>query len=322
MRTEALHGWEHVLSWDLGQLLEKAGRLSWNTHGKKLQCFIPGQMLYMGERGKYPTISLTGTSCALNCDHCHRKILEGMIPALEPETLKEICQRLDEKGNVGILLSGGSDKQGFLPWWRFLKAIRWVKENTHLRISVHTGLIDRRTALGLKDAGIDEVLMDVVGSEETMHQVYHLTDGLEMVESSLRALAATGIPLIPHIVVGLHYGRIRGEIHALEMVAKHPISALVVVVLNPLSQTPMEDVCPPDPETVARFVAAARLKMPEIPLSLSCARPPGAHRVETDLLALEAGINRIAMPSEEAVEKARELGLHVEFHKTCCSKSF
>jgi len=43
---------------------------------------------------------------------------------------------------------------------------------------------------------------------------------------------------------------------------------------------------------------------------------------ETDILALEAGINRIAIPAEEAVKKAREMGLEIEFHKTCCSKSY
>jgi hypothetical protein len=48
----------------------------------------------------------------------------------------------------------------------------------------------------------------------------------------------------------------------------------------------------------------------------------GQHRAETDILALKAGINRIAMPAEEAVEKAREMGLETEFHKTCCSKSY
>ena len=84
----------------------------------------------------------------------------------------------------------------------------------------------------------------------------------------------------------------------------------------------MSGVRPPEPEMVARFVAAARLMIPDAPLALSCARPPGQHRMETDILALDAGINRIAMPAEEAVQKAREMGLDVEFYKTCCSKSY
>jgi len=322
MTPETSHSWEEVKSWDLKELLDKSRRLSWEIHGKQIQYFIPGHMVYMGERGKYPSISLTGTSCALKCDHCYRKILEGMISATEPDTLKEISQRLDDEGNLGVLLSGGSDTHGILPWKKFTEAIQWIKQNTRLKISVHTGVVDTDTALALKDSGIDELLMDVVGSEKTMNDVYHLRDGLKAMESSLALLGAMEIPLIPHIVVGLQYGKINGEMHALNMVAKYPISTLVVVVLDPIRETPMEGVRPPDPETVGRFIGAARLRIPHVPIALSCARPAGQHRAKTDLLALEAGINRIAMPAEAAVEKARDMGLDVAFFKTCCSKSF
>jgi uncharacterized radical SAM superfamily protein len=245
-----------------------------------------------------------------------------MIPAREPHTLKKICQRFDEEGNTGVLLTGGSDRLGALPWGRFLSAIQWIKAHTHLKISIHTGIVDHDTAMALKDAGIDEVLIDVVGSEETMKQVYHLPGGLEAIETSMVALSATQLPIIPHIVVGLHYGQIKGEMKALEMAAESAISALVIVVLQPMRQTPMEGIQPPEPEVVARFVAAARLRIPSVPLALSCARPLGLHRVKTDLLALEAGINRIAMPAEEGVQKAQDMGLDIEFHKTCCSKSY
>ena len=322
MRSEVSYVWDEVLAWDLTELQEKARKLSWETHGKQIQCFIPGRMFYMGERGRYPSISLTGTSCALDCDHCNRKILEGMIPAMEPRALMDLSKRLDEEGNRGILLSGGSDMRGALPWKRFLDAIKWVKRHTRLKISIHTGLVDRETALALKDAGVDEVLIDVIGSEETMHQVYHMPNGMTVMESSLEALAATGLPLIPHIVAGLHYGRIKGEMKALELVAQFPISTLVIVVLHPMSQTPMEDVKAPEPEVVGRFIAAARLRIPPASLALSCARPAGRHRAETDILALMSGINRIAMPSQDVIQKAKDMGLNIEFHKTCCSKSY
>ncbi|MCK5414539.1 MAG: radical SAM protein, partial [Thermoplasmata archaeon] len=86
--------------------------------------------------------------------------------------------------------------------------------------------------------------------------------------------------------------------------------------------SPMGDVEPPDPELVARFIALSRFHMPKVPIALSCARPPGRYRKVLDTLMVEAGINRIAMPAEEALERARELGYEVEFHHTCCSKSF
>ncbi len=55
---------------------------------------------------------------------------------------------------------------------------------------------------------------------------------------------------------------------------------------------------------------------------MSCARPTGRHREVLDKLAVEAGVNRMAMPSQTALDRAKELGLGIEFYKTCCSKSY
>ncbi len=319
MLPDALHSWDAVAASDFDSLLDSARALSWERHGRRLDCFIPGKMVYMGEQGEYPMVSLTADACALNCDHCSRKILKSMVPAPDPEALQEVCRQLDTEGNTGVLLSGGSDGAGALPWGSFLDAIRWIKTNTALKVSIHSGIIDGATALRLKDAGIDQVLIDVIGSEETLRRVYHLPAGLTAMRASLEAWAATGLPLIPHIVVGLHYGQIAGEMEALEMVTQVAIDSLVVVVLNPLRETPMADSPPPAPDTVARFIATARLRMPSVPIALSCGRPSGPHRVETDCLALRAGVNRIAMPAQAALAQAREMGLAIAFHKTCCS---
>jgi uncharacterized radical SAM superfamily protein len=314
--------WEEVQGGDLEDLLREARALSFERHGRTLQCFIPGRMHYMDDRGKYPTISITGGACALNCDHCQKHILNTMIPATTPEVLVDTCKGLAEEGNIGVLVSGGSLPDGSLPWEGFIDAIAAIKASTDLRITIHTGLIDRATATRLHEAGVDEFLIDVIGSEDTMREVYHLDSSLEEMEASLTALEATGKPVIPHIVMGLHYGRIVGEEEALEMVARHPPYALVIVVLRPIRSSPMGHVEPPDPEMVARFIALSRFRMPDVPLALSCARPPGRYRKRLDALAVEAGINRIAMPAEEALTRAKELGYDVEFHHTCCSKSF
>ncbi len=314
--------WEEVKGRDLEGLLAESRALSMEHHGDILQCFIPGKMQYMGDRGKYPTISITGGACALNCDHCQRHILNTMIPATTPEALVGTCQDLALAGNIGTLISGGSLPDGSLPWETFIDAIAQIKQTTDLRITIHTGLIDDGTAIRLHEAGVDEFLIDVIGSEDTMGKVYHLDATMEEMEASLAALEATGRPVIPHIVVGLHYGEMVGEMDALEMVARHPPYALVIVVLRPIKSSPMGHVEPPDPETVARFIALSRFRMPEVPIALSCARPPGRYRKRLDMMAVEAGINRIAMPAEEALERARELGLRTEFYHTCCSKSY
>ena len=139
MIFESFQEWDQVLACDTTNLLDKARTLSWDIHGKRLQCFIPGQMVYIDQRGQYPAISLTGTKCALRCDHCYGRILESMISVPEPNDLQTLCRKLDDDGNIGVLLSGGSDKSGFLPWNTYLDAIHWIKCHTGLKISIHTG---------------------------------------------------------------------------------------------------------------------------------------------------------------------------------------
>jgi lipoyl synthase len=81
--------------------------------------------------------------------------------------------------------------------------------------------------------------------------------------------------------------------------------------------TPTARVLPPNVEQVADIIAEARIQMPRTLISLGCARQRGNSRLEE--LAIDAGINRMALPSEEAVGKAKAYGLNIQFQPTCCS---
>ncbi|MDH5688692.1 MAG: radical SAM protein, partial [Candidatus Bathyarchaeota archaeon] len=109
---------------------------------------------------------------------------------------------------------------------------------------------------------------------------------------------------------------------ALNMIAKHSPSALILIVFFPIRGTEMEDFEPPSPEEVIRVLVQARQMMPRVPLVLGCARPKGRHRVRTDCLAVDAGVNAIAFPSKEAIERAESLGLEISFSPLCCSQIY
>ena len=57
----------------------------------------------------------------------------------------------------------------------------------------------------------------------------------------------SGLEWVPHIVAGLHYGTIRGEYEALDLIGRYNPAALVIVVITPLAGTPMANVTPPSP---------------------------------------------------------------------------
>ena len=303
----------------LEELLGRAREMSWRRFGRKVVFYLPGMFRCGDERGKYPAISITGGRCQLQCDHCNASLLQPMIHAETPEDLVRKCLMIHRRGDIGCLVTGGSDLEGRLPWDGFIDAIREVKDRTDLRISVHSGLIDPGTARRLKEAGVDQALIDVIGDDDTLREVYHLPFGTEAVEDSLGALSDAGLEIVPHIVAGLHYGQLRGEYRAIEMIAEHPPSTLVIVVLMSLRNTSMYDVQPPDPDEVARIFATARIRMPDTLISLGCARPRNEYGFQIDERAIDAGVNRIAVQSDPAIHRADAYGLEKVFRYTCCS---
>jgi uncharacterized radical SAM superfamily protein len=103
------------------------------------------------------------------------------------------------------------------------------------------------------------------------------------------------------------------------MLRDYPLKKYVVVVLMPTKGTPMAGVKPPAPERVAAFIAQARRELPALAASLGCARPRGRYRRILEVLAIRAGINALAVPSDEALAEAKRLGLKVVYRETCCS---
>jgi len=309
---------------ELEPLFADARRIANVRRPNVLHCYVPGMVHYDTPFFKstpqcFPGISVTGKDCQLHCKHCRGKLLERMTPATTPQALYQACAEIKRAGGVGCLVSGGSLKDGSVPLLDFIPTIKRIKHELDLKVVVHTGLVYPSIAEALIDAGIDAAMFDVIGAEETAKEVYHLDCNIDAFEESVSLLEDRNIPVVPHIVVGLHYGKLKGERQALAMIARHRPTAVVVVAFMPLDQTPMQGTVPSSPADIARVVLACRLLMPSTPLLLGCARPSGMHKIETDILALKAGVDGIAYPSEDACSFAQDLGLSIKFHQQCCS---
>jgi uncharacterized radical SAM superfamily protein len=257
-------------------LFDQAWKVTRENHGSNFTFYLPGMIRYGKMRGLYPALSLTGDRCQLLCEHCKA-----------------------HSGHSGVLLSGGSDLQGRLPWGKFYQAIQKIKTETDLFISVHSGFLDFNTAVALKEAGVDQALIDVMGDEETAKKIYHL-DSLQKVITSLENLFKSGLDVVPHIVAGLMYGKIHGE-------------------YNALHGTPMSGVLPPSPIEIARLISTARLMMPHTPISLGCERPRNKEGDIMEELAIYAGATRMAVWSKKTIDLTLNLGLKPLFQPTCCS---
>jgi uncharacterized radical SAM superfamily protein len=209
-----------------------------------------------------------------------------------------------------------------VPLKQFIPAIEKIKRELGLTVFVHTGIIDAAMATALKTAGVDAALIDIIGADETIRKVCNLNVTVKDYARSLNALQEAGLNFVPHVIVGLHDGKLKGELDALKIIASVKPSAIVVIAFMPIQGTAMANAKPPQPADIARVAATARLIFPETPLVLGCMRPKGKHRAETDVLALKAGVDAIAFPSEEAVKYAEAQGRAFSFSSYCCAQIY
>jgi uncharacterized radical SAM superfamily protein len=293
--------------------------------GRQFELYAPGLKRWQTNEWKperatrFLPVSVTGTACALQCDHCQTKVLEGMITVSSKGGLFDTAVELKSLGTEGILVSGGSTTTGEVPLEPHLDDMRRIHDELGLKVIVHSGIVAPRLADGLAEARVDGVMLDVIGADETIREVYHLDLAAADFERSLELLAARGLTIIPHIVLGLHYGEFLGERPALEMISRYPVSTLILVVLTPLVGTPMAGVWPPSIDEVTGFFAEARQAMPTTQVNLGCGRPMGPMKTALDKAAVDHGLNGIAYPAEGIVDYVRASGLEPTFHEACCS---
>jgi uncharacterized radical SAM superfamily protein len=124
--------------------------------------------------------------------------------------------------------------------------------------------------------------------------------------------------VVPHIVIGLHYGRLLGETRALDIVSRHGVHALVLVVVMPFYAR-AGTFMTPEAHDVGRIFLEARRRIPDRQVLLGCARPPGMHKRVTDSYAVMAGLDGIAFPADGMVALAEAVGRPAHQEHACCS---
>src|SRR5512145_1363341 len=214
-------------------------------------------------KNSFPSFSITAGACGLNCDHCRAEILKPMLAATSPAMLDQKVRHLVATQNLqGFLLSGGSNRRNEIPYERYYPVVEALKRDfPFLSIAIHTALTDEAGARAMEAAGVDTAMMDVIGAQETIRQVYHLDRPVADFEATLAALCATRMEVVPHIVIGLHYGRILGEANALDIVSRHRIHSLVLVVIMPFYAKPGTFGTPATSD-IGRIFLEARTRIP------------------------------------------------------------
>ena len=307
---------------DLQTEAYRVGRLHF---GNELTFSIPGTVSYQdnnfpSQKNRFPAISVTGKHCDLRCGHCKGKLLESMIPAENPETFLEVAEGLLLNGAHGVLVSGGADRNGAVPLEKFIPSMKVLKEkDPQFKVIVHTGLIQREIAKELKGAGVDQILLDVIGDDDTIREVYHLNKRVEDYEETLWMLKEMGHRLAPHIIIGHHFGEIKGEWRALDMITRLGVETIVLVIIKPLLVSGKDTMKIPGVEEVSRIAAIARILNPKTPIRMGCIRPARPSKAKMEKAFIDSGINTIAYPLQGTIDYAKDIGLETKFVEMCCS---
>ena len=275
------------------------------TKRKKLKIYIPGI--------KFPSISLTGNACALNCAHCGRHYLGGMRKPGRKELLNH-CLDLAKNGYRGCLLSGGMDGRLKVPLDLYADEIREIKHRTNLKLNAHVGFIDESDLEWIKY--VDVVSLDFVGDDDVIRRVYKIDKRVEDYLKILDLLTGAGVRVAPHITIGLDFGKIHWEYRAIDMLLDYPIDVLVLDVLIPTKGTEMENVPKPSVEESLDVVRYAREHF-EGELSIGCMRPLGRWRLDFDRGAILLGVDRLTNPPRKVIEWAKKIR-DVEIIPECC----
>jgi hypothetical protein len=309
--------------------IEEELRLAWETgrknFGLEINFYVPSLIKYETsevsnlDKLLFVPISITGQKCKLNCKHCGGQMLRGSYSAETPAELERLAGVLQLRGVEGLLITGGSERDGRVDFNNYFKVIKKIKTKYRFRIAVHTGLVTKDTAEKLADSGIDVAMLDIIGADTTIKDIYNLDKTIKDFETSVELLCKTKMKVVPHIVIGLERGKIKGEIDALKMLLNYPISSLVLVIFKPLKGTELEGSSSPDIEEIKEILIQARLLFPKIPVVLGCAKPWGLDGVNIDCLAIKAGLNGIAFPREGIVGFAWKIGLNPRIYHSCCS---
>ncbi|MHA1854425.1 MAG: radical SAM protein [Promethearchaeota archaeon] len=285
-----------------------------NLHEKKkIKIYTPGK--------EFPSISVTGNYCALNCKHCDRKYLSGMLQAGSETRFKDALNYCIDHNSVGALISGGCTPSGKVPIEKYKDIIHeFKKKNNKFYLNSHVGLISYSEARDLKESGIDTVSYDLNLDPIVIHDVFNLDFKIQDYINSYDALLEAGLRVIPHILIGARFGRIARELDAIKVLFQNQPELLVFIAMIPPRKKGKID---PSfellsPENIAKFFIIAKMFLPKTTLSLGCMRPKGNFSFDLERWAIQAGANHVVMPTMQTIKWVKSENFEIEFFDACC----
>jgi len=273
---------------------------------KIVSCYYPGP--------RFPSVSVTGARCGLECPHCAGLPLSGMLPAETPEALLSLAGKLSKDGALGFLLSGGCGNDGVVPLDGFLESVRAIKNTTRLKINAHVGYPHREAIDRYAGAGIDTFSVTFPINDKIGKRYLCIDNAMSRYEETVEGFRNLRAKVVPHVLIGLDDQT--EEIEGLSVLASHNPKSLVVIVFTPLKGSPLSNAPPPTEARIVETLSFIRSAMRHTNLVLGCMRPRG--RIEMEAHLIEELLDGIVMPGTAAL-RAVTGKVSLKRYEGCCA---
>ncbi len=293
---------------------------------KEIIFAVPGSKKYVNSfysnsTASFKNFSITGNNCELECAHCKKKLLDTMnIFDKSADGLNKIISEHNNNRLKGILLSGGFDRNGKLPIYNYLGAIKELKRICPgLIILAHLGFTDHREAEKIKESGIDFVLVNMISGKNAIENIYNLKNrtGKDYI-NTIKILEEAGNNTVPHIIAGIDSLKTESDYEALNQLAEINISRLVFIIIKKLDRD-SDVMAMTDYEELTNLIKYAKKTMPDTKISLGCSSPSSKKRGQFEIGLIKNDIDCISFPSQDTVSFCNDKKIPYRFEEMCCA---
>jgi len=247
----------------------------------------------------FPSVSVTGDRCELMCEHCMGKHLMGM------KDIDTACLSAEK----GMLVSGGCDLSGAVPVFSQFERLRMISDEGMV-LNVHMGFSPKEEIIEIGKLNVI-FSVDIHQDPGVISSVLHLDRSPAVYSQLLDTMISTGKKVIPHITVG--FGTDDLYLSG-KLVKSKGLDKIVLLTMVPTEGTAVEDVMIPEDAILS---AVDMLIEMGLDVTLGCMRDRRLRTLERR--CIERGVSRIANPSKETMNWAKDNGYEIIEEKLCCS---
>lgn len=223
-----------------------------------------------------------------------------MLHAETPSRLQELVDKLILNNVKGVLISGGFNREGYLPVEPFLPVIKYMKEKHGLVVSIHTGLAPLKLVEEFSALHVDVVDYEFTLDQHYVNAMRGLKRSVDEYLETLDAMLQYGLNVVPHIPIGLtkNYAAVK---EALLTLYRRRVN-VIVLIININSRDPHLK------RVLIEILRFAR-EILDSEISLGCMRPYWLKKEIDKLVVRERLVDRVANPNID----------HCNVVEACCS---